>query len=69
MILSLAPPATMKPIKKQVSVKENIDKAGQKSVESFKVKKKEAIESPISPRTIMSPIMAPTTLPLAPELK
>lgn len=59
----------MKPIIKQVTVKVRIEMAGQKSVESFKVKKNEATESPMRPKATMSPIMAPMTLPLAPELK
>lgn len=66
MILSLVPPATKNPIKKHVKVIARIAIRGNRSVESFRVKKKEAIESPIRPRTIKSPIIAPIVLPFAP---
>jgi len=68
-IQSHVDPATRNPIAKQVTVKIRIEIAGQKSVDSFKVKKNEATESPIKPTASMSPRMAPMTLPFAPELK
>lgn len=65
-ILFLVPPATKNPMRKQVKVIAKIAMRGNRSVDSFKVKKNEAIERPIKPRTTKSPMIAPIVLPFAP---